>query len=304
MPKKSQVKPVRLSSLSIAVILLMFAAVIATSIGYVLGVSYKPGQVLGMGSLRAAKPENPGKSNKIKTTAPGQLKKNTPSEEVDLTTETVNTKKAKPTKAPRAPKGLNGTEYKKNVGRAVTELNEVAEDVETNEFDEETSAEIEEAVSEVEEDLEPGETADAIDSVEGRPKWQTVLVGTDYKNLGKLRSSMVKNRNAIRALERAQTKVKSEEAQLSLQRNIATLEQEQERVGSIIEENEEQFSVLGWAFRFLSGYTPVEDDTDEGIEDDTDVGDTSPETDLNTGDTSPDNGLDAGDTSPDTDSAF
>jgi hypothetical protein len=52
MPKTQQVNPTRLSSLFIIVLCLMFAAVIATTLGFVLGLNNDPREVLGNMDMR------------------------------------------------------------------------------------------------------------------------------------------------------------------------------------------------------------------------------------------------------------
>lgn len=55
MPIKDKVSPKRMSALSIAIICLMFAAVIATTLGFALGISYDPAEVLGKMTTRSSR---------------------------------------------------------------------------------------------------------------------------------------------------------------------------------------------------------------------------------------------------------
>lgn len=137
-----------------------------------------------------------------------------------------------------------------------------------------------EGIAEEEEAAEEDVTG-SIEEVEKRGKLKTLLVGTDYKNLGQLRSELVRNRNQIRKLTQLVNKVEGGENQQAIQNQIATLLQQREGIYNLIKTNEEKFSVLGWVFRFLSGY-PSEPITDqEGEEGDLieEIEDTIDETD-------------------------
>lgn len=130
---------------------------------------------------------------------------------------------------------------KKNKNEALsTELVVIAEDVT------ETTTEVEEIVEEV----------------ESRNKWKTLLFGTDYKNLGQLRSQMSKNTNNIRKLTKALEKTDDPIAAAAIQAQIDELMVKQTEIKGIIEENEDQFSILGWVNKFLSGYKEDDGDSD------------------------------------------
>lgn len=97
------------------------------------------------------------------------------------------------------------------------------------------------------------EAADAIAEVESRNPFKQFLIGTDYKNLGQLRSSLVKNENQIRKLTRTLEGVDSED-RTAIEDQLLVLTQERERIKTVITDNEGGFSLLGWVFRFLNGY--------------------------------------------------
>jgi hypothetical protein len=103
------------------------------------------------------------------------------------------------------------------------------------------------------------QTTEAIEQVEKRGKWKTFLIGTDYKNIGQLRSSLVHNRNQIRKLTRTMAQVQAGGDTTLLQAQLETLMQERERIKTIITTNESSFSLLGWVSRFLFNYeqTPI-----------------------------------------------
>lgn len=130
----------------------------------------------------------------------------------------------------------------------------------------ESGAEIQSVVREQMQNQE--QTAQAIEDVEKRGRIKTFLVGTDYKNLGQLRSSLVHNRNEIRKLTRTITQVQATGGDAAaLQLQLATLMQERERIKEVIVAHETEFSLLGWVVRFLTGYekTPINDTEEEQL---------------------------------------
>lgn len=94
-------------------------------------------------------------------------------------------------------------------------------------------------------------TAEAIDKVEKRSKIKTFLLGTDYKNIGALRSEMVKTRNQIDQLNRLVSQTENEQNKTELQTQIQNLEQEKVDINNFITQNEEQFSLFGWAVKLF-----------------------------------------------------
>lgn len=115
------------------------------------------------------------------------------------------------------------------------------------------------------EDEAEEEVTEAISKVEKRGKLKTFFIGTDYKNMGQLRSELVRNRNQIRQLTRLANKVEGEDNKLTLENQIATMLQEREGIYNLIKDNEEKFSLLGWVVRFLTGYPaePITEQADE-----------------------------------------
>lgn len=91
--------------------------------------------------------------------------------------------------------------------------------------------------------------ADAIDKIQNRSKVKIFLIGTDYKNIGQLRSEMVKTRNQIDWLGRLLDKTTSEESKIVLREQIQALEQEQQMIGDFLTINESKFSLFGWFIR-------------------------------------------------------
>jgi hypothetical protein len=95
------------------------------------------------------------------------------------------------------------------------------------------------------------EAADAMEKVEKRNGLMTFLFGSDYKNLGALRSAITTSENGIdrltKAGEKATASVKAE-----LDAQITALKAENDHARSFIEEQEGKFSLFGWLVKFLS----------------------------------------------------
>lgn len=93
--------------------------------------------------------------------------------------------------------------------------------------------------------------AESIDKVEKRSKLKSFLIGTDYKNTGALRSEMVQTRNRIAQLKRLADKAENDQDKNELQNQIQALEQEQTNIESFITQNEDKFSLFGWAVKLF-----------------------------------------------------
>lgn len=148
-------------------------------------------------------------------------------------------------------KSENANSHRKNIQKVVEDLTNV---VVTEEFvgNDEVSEDIEAVITDEEEEVD--EIVEAIEAVEGRGKWKTFLMGADYKNLGQLRSNLAHNTNSIRKLTKAGTEVVAEGSEGIVDSSLTTLYQERARIQQVIEANENEFSLLGWIFKFLAGY--------------------------------------------------
>lgn len=149
-------------------------------------------------------------------------------------------------------KGVTNAQLHREKSEEMTRtLKEVANEEKTT-GNTKASNQIQQVVVEQEQNQE--QTADAIEQVETRGKVKTFLVGTDYKNLGQLRSSLVHNRNEIRKLTQALNQVQTNEDKAIIQAQLLTLTQERERIKTVITINESSFSLFGWVSRFLTNY--------------------------------------------------
>jgi len=97
-------------------------------------------------------------------------------------------------------------------------------------------------------------TIKAMEKVQTRSGVKTFLIGSDYKNLGALRSEMVKTRNRLEQLNKLMENVQNEGDKTELQNQIQTLEQEQTKIESFIKAQEGKFSLFGWLAKLLTGY--------------------------------------------------
>lgn len=95
------------------------------------------------------------------------------------------------------------------------------------------------------------ESSDAIDKIENRNKFKTFLLGPDYKNIGALRSEMVKTRNQIEQLRKLADKANSKKNTVEIKTQITILEQEQKDINSFISQHESEFSLFGWAAKLF-----------------------------------------------------
>lgn len=197
-------------------------------------------------------------------------------------------------------KSNNANEYKQNVQKATKTLTETITsdieldgiddngtgDIDNTDLDESTdyenknsngrgrpkdnpkTQEILDVIEEVEEDSDV--VADAIEAVEAKSTWSTLLFGSDYKNLGQLRSSLAKNTNNIRKLNKFGDEEYIDDESGIVTSQLELLEQERQRIVSVIQENESRFSLLGWVSKLLTGYddSPIGggDDTPESTE--------------------------------------
>lgn len=89
-------------------------------------------------------------------------------------------------------------------------------------------------------------TAEAMAKVEARSKALTFLIGTDWKNLGMVRSAAAKSEADLKRLEAAHEKAASASVRADLEAQIDVLKHEQEHLASFVAENESAFSLFGW----------------------------------------------------------
>ena len=86
----------------------------------------------------------------------------------------------------------------------------------------------------------------AIEQVEQRNKIRTFLFGTDYKNLGVIRSEIVTMQNRIQRLGTEAERMASSTDKNTLIKEIVTLGEERLKLETFIKNNENVFSLFGW----------------------------------------------------------
>ena len=92
-------------------------------------------------------------------------------------------------------------------------------------------------------------TTKAIEKINSRNKIKTFLIGSDYKNLGALRSEIVQTRNRIDQLNRV---IQNATDTAEIQTQIQTLEQEQTKIDNFIKAQEGKFSLFGWLVKMFN----------------------------------------------------
>gem|GEM_PF-4070696 len=160
---------------------------------------------------------------------------------------------------------INAATHKVNTQEVVENLRQIS-DEEDQAGNEETGEDIDEVALDEEEAVD--EVTEAIKAVETRSKWKTLLLGSDYKNLGQLRSSLAHNTNSIRQLSKSQDEVLVPGNEAEVQTQLQLMLQERERIRNVIMANESEFGLLGWVFRFLNGYMlgGLDDDIGEYVD--------------------------------------
>ncbi|MFA6227101.1 MAG: hypothetical protein WC631_01295 [Candidatus Paceibacterota bacterium] len=91
-----------------------------------------------------------------------------------------------------------------------------------------------------------------MDKVEKRNGFKIFLIGSDYKNLGALRSELVSTENRLNRLNKALAKTTSSSTQAELQTQIDELTTIKTEADSFVKDNESKFSLLGWLVRMFN----------------------------------------------------
>ncbi len=94
-----------------------------------------------------------------------------------------------------------------------------------------------------------------MEKVQNRSKIKTFLFGSDYKNLGQLRSEMVQTRNRLEQLNGLMEQLRDEDGKVELQNQIQEMEQERLRIEEFIRSQEGKFSLFGWLTRLFNKKT-------------------------------------------------
>ncbi|MFA6392863.1 MAG: hypothetical protein WCW54_02150 [Candidatus Paceibacterota bacterium] len=140
---------------------------------------------------------------------------------------------------------FDGQEHLGVMADSVSNLLEVAD-----KEDGEVSDKIKEIAKE--QDLNKDEVSKEIDQIHNRSKFKIFLIGTDYENIGQLRSEMVKISDQIDQLNGLLDQTKKAENKTVIQEQVKVLEQEQQKIGDLLVSNESKFSLFGWFMKMFS----------------------------------------------------
>lgn len=93
------------------------------------------------------------------------------------------------------------------------------------------------------------EAMDEVDSVGG---FRQLFLGTDYKNLGALRSELVKTQSAIDRLTKAMERAVDVNVKADLQKQIDALKATLTKAEQFAKDHEGKFSLLGWFVKLFN----------------------------------------------------
>lgn len=95
-------------------------------------------------------------------------------------------------------------------------------------------------------------TAEAIEKVSKKGKIATFFFGSDYKNLGQLRSELVTTENNIEKLRDLVDEAANIANKTELEAQVKILEETKAKVDAFITEHESAFSLFGWVARMFA----------------------------------------------------
>ena len=98
----------------------------------------------------------------------------------------------------------------------------------------------------IEENEAKDKVAEAVKTVDSRNWLKTFLVGADYKNIGMIRSEMVKTQSRIDQLSRLLKTMSTSTGSVTTSEQINLLTQEQTKLENFLKTNESKFSLFGW----------------------------------------------------------
>ncbi len=91
----------------------------------------------------------------------------------------------------------------------------------------------------------------AMTEVESRGGFMTILFGSDYKNIGQIRSELVVAQNTIDRLQKAMDKATDPIVKAELAAQITEMQTTASSTQAFVDEHEGKFSLLGWLVRLL-----------------------------------------------------
>jgi hypothetical protein len=94
-------------------------------------------------------------------------------------------------------------------------------------------------------------SAEAIEQVEKRSPILVFLIGSDYKNLGKIRSEMTTSSSSIARLQSVAGRTTDLTAKAEIEAQVKVLEDSQVKLETFVETHESAFSLFGWAMKLF-----------------------------------------------------
>lgn len=94
-------------------------------------------------------------------------------------------------------------------------------------------------------------SAEAIEKVEKRSPILVFLIGSDYKNLGKIRSELATASSSIARLQSAAGRTTDATAKAEIEAQVKVLQDSQVKLASYVEAHESTFSLFGWAMKLF-----------------------------------------------------
>ena len=88
--------------------------------------------------------------------------------------------------------------------------------------------------------------------MEARNWLKTFLLGTDYKNIGMIRSEIAKTQNRINKLTRLLDSMTTSTGSVTTSEQIQNLVQAQTKLSDFIKQNEDKFSLFGWFVKLFN----------------------------------------------------
>jgi hypothetical protein len=90
------------------------------------------------------------------------------------------------------------------------------------------------------------DVAQALDEVQNRGKFKTFLFGSDYKNIGKIRSESAQTAQRITQLEKIAADTTDQSTKDALTQQVQSIKDEQQKLDTFVTEHEHVFSLFGW----------------------------------------------------------
>lgn len=136
-----------------------------------------------------------------------------------------------------------GKEHRNEVAKVVQKLEKIAD--EDNDIEDEVKDVAQEEKSSSE------KVKEKMDAVDDRGAFKTFLIGSDYKNLGELRSELVKTDNALNRLNKALGRAKDNSIKADLQAQINELTTIKSKANVFVESIDGKFSLFGWLVKMF-----------------------------------------------------